>query len=232
MPKLQRQEIVNAYYRMRQMLGYLGMVLPFTLIVGGLLSIGNIAPSISDYYHTILRDVFVGTMMAIGLFLICYTGYRRQGFERVSDDWVTTMAGVFALGVALIPNEIPAAVNRIDSVPQLVMGTHYAAYLHYLSALLFLTCLAYISLFKFARTANPVRRRIYIACGLTIVVAIIGTVVASVLRISGSDAARALVNDNSLILWFEAVGVWAFSISWLTKGRADLSLIVRLRRPG
>jgi cytochrome bd-type quinol oxidase subunit 1 len=227
----QRQEIVHAFYRMRQMLGYLGMILPFTLIVGGLLSIGDIAPSISDYYHTILRDVFVGTMMAIGLFLICYTGYRREGYERVSDDWVTTLAGVFALGVALFPNEIPTGTNLVESVPQLVLGTKIAAYLHYLSALLFLTCLGYISLFKFARTANPVRRRIYTACGLIIVASIIGTVIASWFRVAGSDAARAIVNDYRLILWFEAVGVWAFSVSWLTKGRADLSIIKGLRRP-
>lgn len=224
-----RREIVKSYYRMRQTLGYLGMVLPLTLILGGLVSAGDIEPSISDYYHTILRDVFVGIMTAIGIFLICYTGYRRAGTERVSDDWVTTMAGVFALGVALFPNEVPARGRMVDAVPQLVLGVRAAAYLHYASALLFLSCLAYISLFKFARSANPTRRRIYLACGVVIVLAIIGTVIASYYRIQGSEEARAIVNDYRLVLWFEAIGIWAFSVSWLTKGRVDHSIIKALQ---
>lgn len=225
-----RQEIVNSFYRMRQALGYLGFLLPLTLILGGLLSVGNVEPSISDYYHTILRDVFVGTMMSIGIFLISYTGYRRDGTERVSDDWVTTMAGVFAVLVALVPNELPLQAQEVDAVPQQILGIHNAAFVHYASALMFLSCLAYISLFKFARTAKPVRRRIYIACGLAIVVATLGTIGASVFRIMGSDMQRQFVNDYRIILWFEALGVWAFSLSWLTKGRADLSLIRSLRQ--
>lgn len=224
------REIVRSYYRMRQTLGYLGLFLPFTLILGGLVSAGEIEPSISDYYHTILRDIFVGTMMAIGIFLICYTGYRRAGSERVSDDWVTTMAGVFALGVALFPNDVPARGQVVDSVPQLVLGFQGTAYLHYGSALLFLSCLAYISLFKFARTANPARRRIYLTCGIIIALATLATVVASYYRIQGSDEARRFVSDYRLVLWFEAIGIWAFSLSWLTKGRVDLSIIRRLRK--
>ena len=224
-----RQEIVKSYYRMRQTLGYLGLMLPFTLILGGLVSAGDIEPSISDYYHTILRDIFVGIMMAIGIFLICYTGYRRAGHERVSDDWVTTMAGVFALGVALFPNEVPARGQMVDAVPQLVLGIQVTAYLHYGSALLFLSCLAYISLFKFARSANPTRRRIYLTCGVVIVLSLIATVAASYFRVLGSDAARAVVNDYRLVLWFEAIGIWAFSVSWLTKGRVDHSIITALQ---
>lgn len=194
------------------------------------MSVGNIEPSLSDYYHTILRDIFVGTMIAIGIFLICYTGYRREGQERVSDDWVTTLAGVFAIGVGLFPNGIHARAQTVDAVPQLLLGIHNAAFAHYLSALLFLSCLAYISLFKFARTAKPVRRRIYIICGIAIVAATIGTVIASYYRITGSDDQRQFVNGYRIVLWFEAAGVWAFSLSWLTKGRADLSLIQAMRR--
>lgn len=226
-----RQEIVLSFYRVRQALGYLGFVLPFTLIVGGLLSKGVIEPSISDYYHTILRDIFVGTMIAIGIFLICYTGYRRQAQEHISDDWVTTLAGVFALCVALFPNEIVTPDQSVDAVPQLVLGVRNAALMHYVSALLFLLCIAYVCLFKFARTAKPVRRRIYHICGIVIIAATVGTVVSSYYRVLGSEAARAIVNEHHIVLWFEAIGVWAFSIAWLTKGRADLSLIKAFRRP-
>lgn len=230
LPHAPRQEIVHSFYRVRQALGYLGFALPLTLILGGVLSLGNIEPSLSDYYHTILRDIFVGTMMAIGIFLICYTGYRRTGAERISDDWVTTLAGVFAIIVALVPNEIQATGQQVAAVPQLILGIHNAALVHYFAALLFLSCLAYVSLFKFARTAKLARRRIYILCGLVIVMATIGTVIASYYRVAGSEGQREMVNTYRIVLWFEAVGVWAFSLSWLTKGRADLSIIRAVQR--
>ena len=36
-----------------------------------------------------------------------------------------------------------------------------------------------------------------------------------------------LVIDGMLILWFEAVAIWAFAIAWLVKGRVE----ERLTRP-
>jgi hypothetical protein len=34
-----------------------------------------------------------------------------------------------------------------------------------------------------------------------------------------------MVNDWLLVLWFEAIGIWAFSIAWLVKGQVDRSLL-------
>jgi len=61
------------------------------LIIGGLfdqlrpddISKTGIEPTISDFYHTTYRDVFVGSLCAIGVFLVSYRGHRRansQGF--------------------------------------------------------------------------------------------------------------------------------------------------------
>ena len=77
-----RAEIVENFYRLRRILGYLGFLLPAVLILGDL-PLGGVTPSISDFYHTLLRDIYVGILTAIGIFLLCYTGFRPKGSDRV-----------------------------------------------------------------------------------------------------------------------------------------------------
>lgn len=239
-----RDELVISYYRVRQSLGYLGFVLPFLLILGGLLSLGAVEPSISDYYHTILRDVFVGVIVAIGLFLIAYPGHQAETGQVLSDDRMTSLAGVAALGVAFFPNEqrlqgaslgganlgganlggANLQSANLESPLQLLLGHQAAAIGHYLSALIFLTLLGVMCLRRFAKSAKPGRRRIYQICGGTILVMTLCVLVASWFKVRGPSGPQGFVNGYLLVLWFEAIAVWAFSIAWLTKGRADLAL--------
>ncbi|GGL64000.1 hypothetical protein [Wenxinia marina] len=220
---MDRDEIVISYYRVRQALGWLGLSLPVLLIAGGVLSVGGVEPSISDYYHTVLRDVFVGVMTSIAIFLIAYPGHRSGVGEFISDDKMTTLAGLAAFGVAFLPNE-KAGVFETESVSQLMMGVRAAAIGHYTCALIFLSALTWICLRKFTRTAKPWRRRIYRACGWTIAAMTVGVLVTSAVRVGGVAPFDRVVEDWMLILWCEAIAVWAFSLAWLTKGRADQSL--------
>lgn len=220
-------DVVRSYYRMRQALGYLGLFLPVTLILGGALSLGRVEPSISDYYHTLLRDIFVATLAAIGVFLICYRGHARAGAERLSDDRVTTVAGIAALGVAFLPN---ATGGGLATFSQDMLGPRVAAAGHYLSAIVFLSCLGWLSLVRFARTRDARRRRIYRACGWLTAAMTAATVAASWFKVMGPPGPQAVVNGGRLVLWFEAIAVWAFALSWLVKGRAGLPLAAALRR--
>ena len=34
--------------------------------------------SISSYYHSVMRDIFVGSLCAVGTFLISYRGYDKR----------------------------------------------------------------------------------------------------------------------------------------------------------
>ena len=230
MPDEFRQEVLTSFYRVRQALGYLGLVLPVALVIGGLLTLGGVEPSISDYYYTVLRDIFVGTMFAIAVFLIAYPGHSRRGDERVSDDTITTLAGIAALGMAFLPNEGPG-LGDVLTVSQQALGVKLAALGHYLCALTFLGCLAWMCLVKFSRTANPARRRIYRGCGWAILALTVVVVVASVIKIWGSGTPHRIVVDWLIVLWAEALAIWAFSIAWLTKGRADRSLARILHLP-
>ncbi|TXH96368.1 MAG: hypothetical protein E6Q73_13725 [Pseudorhodobacter sp.] len=223
-----RDDIVLSYYRVRQALGLLGLSLPLLLIGLGLMTRGAVEPSLSDYYHTVQRDVFVGSLTAISLFLLAYPGHQRRPGDWLSDDALTSAAGMAGLGVAFFPNENPAGEGVLASPAQVFLGPQAAAIGHYLSALLFLTLLAVICLGRFARSAKPVRARIYRACGWTILWLTLAVLVASWFKIKGPAAPQAFVTDLRLILWFEAGAIWAFALAWLVKGRADLALARRL----
>ena len=224
MDELNRDDVVRSYYRIRQTLGWLGLVLPVLLILGGYLSQGEMEPSISDYYHTLMRDAFVGTMTAIGLFLITYPGHSPEKGEHLSDDFITTVAGIAAFGVAYFPNETRMHANLLGSITQQMLGYKLAATGHYGCAITFLAALAAMCLRKFARTAKPARRRIYRACGWTILAMTLAVIVASWFKIMGPEGPQRIVTDWMLVLWFEAAAIWAFAIAWLVKGRAETAL--------
>jgi cytochrome bd-type quinol oxidase subunit 2 len=226
-----RDDVVRAYYRIRQTLGWLGLALPVLLIVGGWLSQGGVEPSISDYYHTLMRDAFVGTMTAIGLFLITYPGHSRRAGEHFSDDLITTIAGLAAFGVAYFPNEVRTNANLLGTVTQQMLGYKLAAGAHYASAVIFLLSLSAMCLRKFARSAKAARRRIYRLCGWTIFLMAVLVIGASWFRLRGPAGPQAFISDWMLILWFEAIAIWAFAIAWLVKGRVEERLTRRASGP-
>ncbi len=230
MPHEQHRDMVQSYHRVRTALGLLGMGLPLVLILGGLFDVRHLEPSISDFYHTTYRDIFVGTLCAIGVFLICYRGYGRQPGDMIDDDWLGTIAGLSAFGVALFPNESPTA--QIATMTQKMVGISTSPMFHYASALVFFSCLAIFCLNKFTRMAKPVRKRIYLFCGWVIVASLVGIAGASAVKILGSGAPKAAVVSYNLVFWLEAIGIWAFGLSWLVKGKADIALVKKLARQG
>ena len=221
-----RDEIVENFYRVRRMLGYLGLSLPVTLFLGGL-SLGFAEPSISDYFHTLMRDIFVGTIFAIGVFLLCYTGFHPDVTERLSDDVATTAAGIAAIGVALVPNRGTLHAADTEALAFQVMGVPLSDTLHHVCASTFMLAMAYICYFKFARTAKPKRRKIYRTCAGVILVGFALTLISATFRRMGTEVQTAFVVDHQLVFWSEAIAVWAFSIAWLVKGNRDQQIIQR-----
>src|SRR5690554_4951628 len=99
MNQLRRKEehLVCSYLSLRKAVGIIGIGLPFALAVGGLFLGIDLQKSISLYYHTDMRDLFVGSMCAIAVFLWSYRGYERK------DNIAGNLACIFALGIALFP---------------------------------------------------------------------------------------------------------------------------------
>ncbi|MCP1198828.1 hypothetical protein [Notoacmeibacter sp. MSK16QG-6] len=194
------------YMRLRQLVGWLGLLLPVVLIGGGLFIDMAFRPTLSSYYYSDLRDVFVGTLFAIGTFLITYR------YER-ADDIVTTIAGFAAYAVALFPT---SADDCLD-----FWSAGLPAQIHVIAAAIFLGALGVMSLFLFTRSAGvktPMKRRrngVYVAAGLTIFVClgVIADEFTTVERCPAED-----LPDRFVILAAEAVAVIAFGLSWLVKG--------------
>ena len=78
--------VVLSYYTMRRMVGFIALALPFALAAGSILAalLGSghlphplLQRSISDYYYTPMRDIYVGSLCAIAAFLACSRGYDR-----------------------------------------------------------------------------------------------------------------------------------------------------------
>lgn len=202
---------IISFMTLRKAIGYLGALLPLGLWLGSLVlgGGGHLRPSVSDYYYSDVRNAFVGDLIAIGVFLLAYRGYDKW------DVIATNAAGLFAIVVALVPTAPTVATHKA-----LVLGrVHLTS-----AALLFLT-LAVISIVLFRKTApggtptlrKTQRNKVYLAAGLVIVGCLVAIVVS---RLVWSDATLA---SHHVVFWLEAVALFAFGGSWLTKGEAILS---------
>ena len=202
--------LVTAYLMLRMAIGVLGTALPFIVSIGAwILWQTGIQESISRYYYTGTRDVFVGTLFAIGVFLVSYKGYNEKKGDH--DNIAGNFAGAFAVGVALFPTTPPAGASSHDKV----IGAVHLVF----ASLLFLT-LAYYSLCLFTKkdaNASPrklQRNRIYRICGYTIVACIALVVV---IRVLLPNELRDSLQACHSIFWLESIAVVAFGSSWLIK---------------
>jgi hypothetical protein len=215
----QNSILVISYLGLRKAIGILGVALPFVLAFGQILlrALGIqsslhspiIENSVSSYYYTDMRNIFVGSMCAIGVFLMSYRGYDRR------DARAGRFAFVCAIGVALFPTSpLP------DATPdQRVIGGVHLTF----AALLFLT-LAYVSLMLFtetdpnkAPTPQKLKRNVVYQISGYIMLACIALIVVAAL-----PPIKAMVEQFSPRFWLEAIAIVAFGVSWLTKGEAIL----------
>lgn len=225
--KLQRArgrkiEIVRSYMRVRQALGWLGFSLPVLLILTGMASDG-LAPSVSDFFHTLSRDIYVGVLFSIGIFLFVYEGYDRQPGETLADNWIATVAGASVIGVAIFPNESPT--GDVASLTQHLLGIDLSPAFHYSSAFIFFYCMGHFCMFRFSKTRDPKRRKLYRTCGWLIIASCAGLFVASLARKLGSPDVSNFVSEWAIVFWVEVLGIWAFSLAWIVKGRSDMNLL-------
>lgn len=221
--KIDNQEIkiesfdIFTYRRIRRAIGYLGIVLPILLVGFSLIPFfqTQIQPSISHYYYTNLREIFTGTLCAVGLFLIRYKGYGNASIWK-NDNVLTNIAGIMALGVALFPTNPEDFSQKIYTI--IPSTEKWLGWLHYgFAAVLFLIlALLAINVFTIGQTSDTRtpksilnENNIYRICGYIILASVILVPVLEMLK---------LFSFSTLIL--EALALFAFGIAWLIKGRA------------
>ena len=108
---LSEDSLLISYLTLRKVVGILGMALPFVVFLGGkFIFKTDIQSSISSYYYTGMRDVFVGILWTIGFFLYSYRGYGRI------DNITGNLACVFAVVVSLFPTTADGTASRAEEV--------------------------------------------------------------------------------------------------------------------
>jgi hypothetical protein len=195
-----RRHFESTYLSLRIGVAAIGVALPVALWVGALLIEGSsLQSSISAYYYTGMRDVFVGALFAIGVALYVYRGFSP------AENVVLSLAGVLAVCVALFPTQGDGERSVVHDV-------------HAIAAVAFFACLAYVSVFRAADTLSLIRdtgraqtlQRIYHGLGIVMLASpLVALAAERVLRPPGGEP--------SVVFYVEVFGVWAFAAYWLVK---------------
>lgn len=197
------QTLTHSYLFLRRFIGAIGLLLPWAVIVGKLIvDGGGLEPSISDYYYTDMRGLFVGSMCSIGVFLLSYYGYTKY------DNLASNVAGCAAIGLALFPTVAPVNPN------------HFVGGLHLFFAGVFFLTLVVFCMYFFVQ-GGPVRtpqkawrNLVYRTCGVAIMLCLVLAAV-SIPLLPKNDPLNA-------VLWLEAIAIFAFGVSWFVKGETLL----------
>ena len=218
-------DLVLSFLAVRRAIGILGFFLPAALILYSLVWGEGILQSMSAFYYSPMRDIFVGTLCAQAVFLWSYEGYRPLSGEILSDANTARAASLGALAIALSPTAPdPAGPAGGCTLAQCVLGDDLASKLHFAGAAIFFLALAVFCLVLFVRGSETTAEkrgsnRIYRLCGLLILLALagIGAITWTPLgpAVEGWDA----------VFWLEVVATLAFATSWLVKGDALRPLV-------
>ncbi len=214
------RDLLISYTTLRRIIGILGIALPFVLWLGSMV-IGQCDEkqlSISNYYHTRMGDVFVGTLCAISLFLFTYKGHNK------ADGILGNIAGVLGVLVALFPTTLKKNGDGLAiqcNISRTVQNPEWIGAFHNICAGLLLLSLALFSIWLFTKkrdgeeptSEKKIRNGIYIGCGIVMILCVIAC--ALFLYI---DSWKEVALEHKLIFWLETVALCAFGTSWLVKG--------------
>ncbi len=219
------KDILYSYYRIRKIIGLLGLLLPILVFAFH----GELLSSISHYYYSKSAVFFIAILFAFGLFLISYKGYEKDNdTEILSDNLITNIGGIAALLIVLLPTTCIGSnsaelTNMCQSQNYPLFGHDNAIIriIHLLSAGVFLFIMGYMSIFRFTKgkltDEKKIKNIIYQICGIAVWISIGILAVESILQ-------NFHFTEYDVFI-FETVSVVAFGIAWLVKGEAIKDLI-------
>ncbi|MFC1981622.1 hypothetical protein ACFLVN_05225, partial [Chloroflexota bacterium] len=206
------------------LIGYLGLILPALLwLIAGWRTMEGLQPwkplaSVSAYYYTGAVSAFAGILVALALFLFSYRGYDNAYHRR--DRIAAIIAGVAAVLVAFFPTGAPGDLKALSWWTPLIGG------IHYFSAVVLFGAFIFFSIFLFRRSkvkrgeslprGKRFRNVIHIFCGVAMLACMLWAGIATV--------------TGATIFWPEAFALEFFAVSWLTKGRADITVVAAGKR--
>lgn len=214
-----RKSIEGSYFRLRLLIAVIGIGFPFVMFTMGLWKGCAVQTSMSAYYHTPMRDVFVGLMFMLAATLYLYKGYSQR------ENIALNISALGASMVALFPVGLPKA-----PVPNLCLRAaeqDFAPFLHAVGGFAFFLGGAFVCIFCGRETlallpdqAAARFRRHYLMLGAMMVAA---PVAAMILTVAGN------IRDYYVLI-VEGLGEWTFAIYWLVK-TSEISKIIEAKEP-
>lgn len=181
--------------RLRAMIGWLGMLLPWIVV----LLVGYFPASISATWHTNACTAFMIILGSASFLLISYKGYSKI------DDILLTCSGIAGLLICLFPCSVAGCGEYIGTF---MVKASISAAIHNISAVVFFGILAYNSFFLFTKSSGDltkkkrIRNIIYRVCGVGMV----------------ASFAILLLPYFRIKMWLlEAIALFFFGVSFLTK---------------
>jgi len=193
-----REHMASTYMNLRLGIALIGAALPLLLWIGGFLGgEKSLLGSMSAYYYSHMRDVFVGFLVSIGVMLYLYKGFSTK------ENWALNLAGALAVGIAMVATAVPGGPRTLESR------------IHKTFAVMFFLCIAYVAIFRAPDTLSLIHdqakaarlRKTYRLLGAGMVISPLVAVILSFLH------------PGSFTFFVEAVAVWIFSTYWLVKSR-------------
>ena len=181
--------------RLRAMIGWLGMLLPWIVV----LLVGGFPHSISATWYTNACTPFMIILGSASFLLISYRGYDKL------DDVILTCSGIAGLMICIFPCAITEDHVKVGTF---LIDQQVSSVIHYIFALIFFGLLAYNSFFLFTKSngemtpKKQIRNQIYRACGIGMVVSFL----------------ILLLPKFSCQVWLmETIALFFFGVSFLTK---------------
>ncbi len=223
-------------YRLRRVIGWLGLVLPISLVLTDSLMVGEfrVLSSISHYYYSAGSIFFTGTLILFGVLLGAYQGYPnpqssdQRAIRFLSDRSLTAISSISAFMTMLIPTQCDGSghdfsfcCEGVGLVEPFLLGRSGNEFsdFHFLAAALFLASLALICMSQFTRSASmegKFWRPVYQFLGWVVVGCLLA--LAALFFFIFPKDSPLIDSHGGIVFWLESVALWAFSIAWLIKG--------------
>lgn len=204
--------IVETYFVLRMVIAGGALILPIALLIWGTIDPSvPMQDSISAFYYTPARGLFVGVVVAIGVALMAYRGYTR------GENLLLNGAGALAIVVALIPTVDPA-----------VAGQNIGNVIHAVAALAFFVLAALSIVFYGHETVSDLpngalQRGYRVAYRAITVMVVVLPVIAFLLAWAVEPTATLFVVETAALFAFATF--WIVKTYELSRSHVDMKLI-------
>ena len=189
----------------RNVLGLLGMMLPFISIFSGLF----VRNKVHGWWWSISATYYISPALSIilgasAIFLICYRSYDTI------DTVINIISGIFAMGVVLFPCKGPYDYPYVGFFQ---LPVDVSNIIHSICALLLFIFLSYNIGWLFTRGSNVKKNKIYKFCSYSMIVILSIFLLLKIVGFFG------LPIPGWIVMIAEALLLLFFGFAWLVKGQ-------------